>query len=307
MNIFNSSIISRLVLRDDTTSTDDSQYGYTPQEYVAIIFLALFGFSTMIHIGQAMHYRMWWLFPTAVLCGVTEVVGWGGRMWSSLAPENSTPFTIQISTTIMAPTPLLAASFMILSRIIHQLGTSYSRIPPKWYTIVFLPCDIIALTVQGVGGGMASSADDLAGANVGANVMLGGIAFQFAVIIGFSLLSIDFFIRYLRDRPVRSDSIERGELTWRLKIMLGALAFSTTTLFIRSIYRIVELIGGWRGHIIRTEKYFDILDGAMVVLAIYTLNFAHPGRLMEQPRPTKPEVLVLQSREDSSSKSQLLV
>ncbi len=26
----------------------------------------------------------------------------------------------------------------------------------------------------------------------------------------------------------------------------------------------------------------DVLDGAMVVLAIYTLNFAHPGHLLDR-------------------------
>jgi hypothetical protein len=40
-----------------------------------------------------------------------------------------------------------------------------------------------------------------------------------------------------------------------------------------SIYRIIELTGGWEGHIIRTEVYFNVLGGATVVLAIFTLNF----------------------------------
>jgi hypothetical protein len=38
--------LSRLVIRDDTTAADDEQYGYVPQEYVAIMFLALYGIST---------------------------------------------------------------------------------------------------------------------------------------------------------------------------------------------------------------------------------------------------------------------
>ena len=64
---------------------------------------------------------------------------------------------------------------------------------------------------------------------------------------------------------------------------------------IRSVYRTVELANGWDGVIISTERYFgtswhlfwlkyadnilliDWLDGAMVTIAIYTLNFIHPG------------------------------
>ncbi|KAJ7673857.1 RTA1 like protein-domain-containing protein [Mycena polygramma] len=289
-------------MRDDAPVGDDSQYGYVPQEAVAILFLALFGISTILHVGQATYFRLWWLFPTAALCGVGELIGWGARLWSSISPTASTPFTMQISCTIIAPTPLLAATFMIFARIVEQLGTSYSRLTPRLYTIIFLTCDIVALVVQGVGGGLASSATTLDGANQGARIMLGGIAFQFAVIIVFSTLAVDFMQRYLRDQPVRTDGNPRGVLALRLKFMLAGLAFSTTTLFIRSVYRIVELTGGWTGRIIRTEVYFNVLDGGMVVLAIFTLNFVHPGILLHRS-PSKTEVMKLESLNVSSEGS----
>jgi hypothetical protein len=53
----------------------------------------------------------------------------------------------RISTTIMAPTAVLAASFTILARIIHQLGTPYSRLTPKWCTLFELLWDERSLTV----------------------------------------------------------------------------------------------------------------------------------------------------------------
>ncbi|KAJ7738232.1 RTA1-like protein [Mycena maculata] len=277
-------MLSPLSIRDNnTTAADDAQYGYVPSQTIAIIFLALFGLSTLLHYGQAMYYRVWWLLPTATLCGIGELIGWSGRLWSSISPTASDPYMIQVSTTIIAPTPLLAASFMILSRVVLQLGTSYSRLTPKWFTIIFLPCDLTALVVQGVGGGIASAASDLAGANVGANIMLGGITFQFLVIIVFTLVAGDFLNRYLRDQPLRTDGSTRGALTARLKLMLSALAFSTLVLIVRSVYRIVELSTGWEGVVIHTQVYFDVFDAAMVVLAIFTLNVAHPGRLLLPP------------------------
>ncbi|KAJ7453396.1 RTA1-domain-containing protein [Mycena latifolia] len=304
-------VISQLALRDNTiVAADDEHYGYVPHESIAILFLALFGISTILHVAQATYYRTWWLLPTAALCGVAELLGWSGRLWSSITPIGDvvsgmmmffpcslstlapcllparlshpmgsaqvhchtiakTPFLIQISTTIMAPTPLLAANFIILSRLVQTLGTAYSWLTPKWYTILFLPCDIIALIVQGVGGGMASSAVDLAGANVGAHVMLGGIVFQFVAIIIFSTLASDFVLRYVRDRSFRArDLTPRGALTPRLKLMIAALAFSTTALIVRSVYRTIELANGWDSRIIHTEVYFNVLDGGMVVLQI---------------------------------------
>ncbi|KAG7442279.1 uncharacterized protein BT62DRAFT_1079400 [Guyanagaster necrorhizus] len=66
----------------------------------------------------------------------------------------------------------------------------------------------------------------------------------------------------------------------KIKYMIRALAFNTVCLIIREIYRTIELEDGWNGKIIHTQVYFNGFDGAMVILAIYTLNFAHPGRLI---------------------------
>ncbi|KAJ6622845.1 RTA1-domain-containing protein [Mycena sp. CBHHK59/15] len=285
MASFNPMSFTALYSRDDAqTIADDANYGYVPQESVAILFIVLFGISTILHIGQAIHYRMWWLFPTACLCGVGEIIGWSGRIWSSISPTLKDPFLMQITTTIISPTPLIAVNFILLTRIILRLGSQYSWITPHWYSIVFVSCDLIALVIQGIGGGMASSANDLANANIGAHVMLGGIVFQFVAIVVYTLLSAQYLWRYTKNKPVRSTSSIRATMDKNLKIMICALVFSTIVLFIRSIYRIIELATGWDGRIIHTEVYFNVLDGGMVVLAIFTMNFFHPGMFLESTR-----------------------
>ena len=122
------------------------------------------------------------------------------------------------------------------------------------------------------------------------------------------------------DKETNSDTTAqvRGTYTENLKRMAYALVFTTICLFIRyvpgyivsrnviylilsAIYRTIELSNGWNGRIISTQRYFsmfftvlllrhaylslvtDVLDGAMVVLAIYTFNLAHPGRLFAVP------------------------
>lgn len=270
-----------------------SPYGYIPTEYVCIIFIVLFGISTFAHTVEAALLRTWWLLPTACLAGALEVLGWAGRLWSSDNITGVQPFQIQITATILAPTPLVAANFIILGRIIARLGPTYSRLSPKWYTIVFLSCDIIALIVQGIGGGMASSA---AGSgrdpSLGGRVMLGGIAFQLVAIAVYAVCALEFYLRYLWDRPLHSvpkpihgdQDATRGPFTNRLKFMSVGLAFSTLCVFIRSIYRTIELADGWGGRIITTEVYFNVLDGAMIILAMYTLNVANPGFLLSEAK-----------------------
>jgi hypothetical protein len=45
----------------------------------------------------------------------------------------------------------------------------------------------------------------------------------------------------------------------KVKLMVVGLAFSTLVIYIRSIYRTVELTGGWSGRIIQTQVYFSTL------------------------------------------------
>ncbi|KIY69317.1 RTA1 like protein [Cylindrobasidium torrendii FP15055 ss-10] len=270
----------------------ETSYGYIPTQSTCFVFVVLFGISTALHLGQGVWYRMWWILPTIVLAGALECLGWAGRLWSSYSPLNDSAFMIQIVSIILGPTPLLAANFIILGALIRLLGPVYSRLGPRVYSIVFLSCDIISLIVQGAGGGIAASAEDgdVDGTKLGGNIMLAGISFQLAVIVIYSIVSGEFLWRYFTDRPLRAKAtngsqatlsgIYRGDLTMKLKVMLGALAFDLLVLFIRSVYRVIELQDGWNGRIITTEVYFNVLDGAMIILAMYTFNFAHPGLLL---------------------------
>ncbi|KAF7342589.1 RTA1-domain-containing protein [Mycena sanguinolenta] len=269
--------------------TVPSQYGYTPHEYVAIIFLVVFGMSTVLHIGQATRYRMWWLFPTACLCGIGEVIGWAGRLWSSFSPTLHKPFMIQIVSLVVSPTPLIAVNFVLLSWIVTQLGPCYSLLSPQWYTAIFLFSDIIALLVQAAGGSIAGSATTASKTQLGAHTMLGGILFQFAAMIIFCCTACDFFVRYFYDRPVKiRTSIDRAVLQTGTNHMICTVAFSTLVLFIRSIYRIIELASGWHSSFMLNELYFNVLDGMMVAFALVSLNFGHPGRLMGPRKPQSP-------------------
>ncbi|KAH6908124.1 RTA1 like protein-domain-containing protein [Coprinopsis sp. MPI-PUGE-AT-0042] len=268
-------------------SSDDNRYGYVPSLAAGIVFFVLYSLSTGAHIFQAIKWRTWFMFSTAVLCGVLEMVGWGGRIWAHYNPTGVPPFQMQIVATIVGPTPLLAANFIVFGRIIRHLGGAYSRLTPRWYTLIFCTCDVISLIVQAVGGAQAAQGETLEEANRGGRIMLGGIVFQLSILIIYCILAIEYCARNLRDRPVRllamkqsADFLTRGEMTKNIQLMLAALALNSTCLFIRAVYRTIELSDGWTGRIIRTQVYFIVLDGVMVTLALYTFNFAHSGQLL---------------------------
>ncbi|KAH9972123.1 RTA1-like protein [Lactifluus volemus] len=262
------------------------QYGYVPSEWASYIFLLLFGLSTFIHTIQASYFRLWFLLPTAVGCGFLQLIGWSARLWSSHDPFLKTPFTIQLKTLVVAPTLLLAANFILLGRVINRLGPQYSRLTPKLYAIIFLCFDVIALLVQAIGGSIATAAHTLKEEKLGTHITLGGVIFQLVSITLYSALATEFFIRYAQERPIRHGPGEdyRGKVDIPLKRMLYALVAMTVFIFLRTVYRTAQFADGSHGKITSTQWLFIVFDGAMITLAMVTLNIFHPGRLLENPQ-----------------------
>ncbi|TDL16654.1 hypothetical protein BD410DRAFT_777008 [Rickenella mellea] len=276
----------------------DSAYHYIPTKSICIIFLVLFGLSGLIHAFQAFYFRMRWLLATAFLACIGETAGWGARYWSSLTYGTpSAPFTIQICTTIISPTFLLAAMLTTVKNILKSMKTSY------WETKMHDKRidDIVCLVVQALGGGWASGAKD---PRPGADMMLGGIILQLVALITFNILGAEFLWRFYNEKPLKEapsvtysrssstsnvslkhSNVEKGNLNLiyspkRLQALIIGVVISNICLIIRGIYRTAELSDGFNGRIISTEIYFNLFDGAMVALATLTLNIMHPGYLL---------------------------
>jgi hypothetical protein len=134
---------------------------------------------------------------------------------------------------------------------------------------IFGTCDVVSLAVQAVGGALASIASTSVppgDTSTGTEIMVGGIIFQMVAVTVFSLLFILFLHRS-----------RHSNLPSRLKYLLGATSFATILIYVRSIYRTIELLQGWTGFLITHEIYFVILDGAMMVLVAGIFNLIHPA------------------------------
>lgn len=211
---------------------------------------------------------------------------------------------MQISTLIFSPSFLFAGLNICLGVIIRLRGQQYSRFHYKTYTLVFINCDLATLIVQAAGGGYAASAKTYEDAETGAKIMVGGVMVQAIIMVLYTLLLVDFVWHAQKKRPVRqlspfewlrcgrgrrskrsttltpaatpeikpepsqselveavSDSGSHGHIA----LQLSALCFATLVIFIRSIFRAVELLDGWTGPLVKNEKLFIALDGLMVV------------------------------------------
>ena len=190
---------------------------------------------------------------------------------------------MQIVCLTIAPAFLAAGIYLTLSRIVLVFGPENSRIKPLSYPRIFIPCDVMSLLLQAAGGGLASAASHSnKSPDTGDHIMVAGLAFQVLTLFVFILLCADFALRTLRRMRRMGDAATdpthaKLRASWTFRSFLGALALATLCIFIRSLYRVAELSEGWEGALIKNQKLFIGLEGAMVIVAVLSLNAFHPG------------------------------
>ncbi|KAK8861194.1 hypothetical protein IAR55_002013 [Kwoniella newhampshirensis] len=77
-----------------------------------------------------------------------------------------------------------------------------------------------------------------------------------------------------------SSSGGRTEDVKKVEKLLAGVAFASAMIFVRGIYRSIELAQGWTGYLITHEPYFIYLDGLPMVLCLAAFVVSHPGWLL---------------------------
>lgn len=254
-----------------------SLQGYRPALGVQIAFIALFGVSMLIHLAQGIRYHTWFFASMMALGCIGEMIGYGGRVLLYQNPFSFDGFIIEICCITISPVFFAAAIYVSLARVSNFLGPEACRFPVKIYVWVFVPCDIVSLILQSVGGALSSSS--VGSDKSGEYITLAGLAFQVFTLTVFTAMALDYLFRYISYR--KSQQVDqRRILSTRLEIF--GVFFSASILFIliRCCYRIAELGQGYSGSIFREEGLFIGLESVMVILAVFALNIAQPGTVL---------------------------
>ncbi|KAL8735525.1 MAG: hypothetical protein Q9166_000693 [cf. Caloplaca sp. 2 TL-2023] len=258
-----------------------------PSLAAGVVFVILFGIASTAHLAQTILSRRWWQF-VFVTGAVGELLGWIARTWASQCAYSPMAFKIQISTLIFSPAFFAAGIYIILGYIIHIYGPHTSPLSPKQYLWIFCTIDFCSLLLQAIGGGLASAASDKPDGDIkiGTNTMIVGIVFQLAANLVFAGLFASVVAKtYKKGKGILNTdelaiSQSHATTTKRLRILVAATTISTLALIVRGIYRSIELIQGWRGYLITTERYFIGLDGALMVIAVAVFVVANPHWLL---------------------------
>ncbi|KAJ4344130.1 hypothetical protein N0V95_006334 [Ascochyta clinopodiicola] len=253
-------------------------YGYFPSLGANAFFAAFFALCFIVQLVQGIRYKTWTYMIALCLGCFGEAVGYGGRLMMHNDPFADTGFMIQICCLIISPAFVAAGIYITLKHIVITFGPSWSRLRPAWYTYIFIVGDFVSLCLQGAGGGLASSGDDgSAMVDIGTDLMIAGVIFQVVILSIFGYFLTEYAIRTHRRRDQLSSESVALFNSKHFRCFMFAVGVAYLGIFVRCIYRIPELTGGWRSELMRNEAEFIVLEGVMIVISVGVLTIFHPG------------------------------
>ncbi|KAJ5778801.1 sphingoid long-chain base transporter RSB1 [Penicillium odoratum] len=265
----------------DTCPITEAYVYYVPSLAGNAFYLALFAIFLVIQLGLGIRYKTWGFLAGLFGGLVLEIIGYLGRVQLHNNPFVFSSYLEYLICLTIGPAFFSASIYICLGRIVVVYGEQISLLRPRTYTMVFVSCDLVSLILQAAGGAITSIADadqqDLA--QIGVHIMIAGLASQVASLVFFMVLCL----QYAWSVHKNSDSLNKAanmiELrnSFRWKAFLTGLFLATITIFIRSVFRVAELNGGFHSSLANNEILFMILEGAMIVIAILCLTVLHPG------------------------------
>ncbi|KAH6955884.1 RTA1 like protein-domain-containing protein [Ilyonectria sp. MPI-CAGE-AT-0026] len=260
-------------------------YRFEPSVAVNVLFIVLFGISSLLHGFQIWKTKTWYL-SALVAGGVAEFIGYIGRLMGAMEDPGCWtmgPYIMQNLLILIAPAFMAASIYMILGRIIELTeGEKYSLVRKQWLTKLFVMGDVTSLLFQSAGGGMMA----VASLNkTGEKVIVGGLFVQLIFFGGFIIVAAVFHRRMAAAPTARA-----SEPYVRWKQYLTTLYVTGVLILIRSIFRVVEFIQGNHGALMRSEAYVFVFDGLLMLIVLVWMNWFHPseiGLLLRGDEPVK--------------------
>ncbi|CUS21768.1 LAQU0S04e00342g1_1 [Lachancea quebecensis] len=288
------------------SSTEYSNYsGMVPNLAFNVCMAVIFGLLLVMQVGIGIWTKQWWFLVSFTFTCILEVLGYAGRASGHFDVYNVDTFLLQFITLTIAPVFTMAGIYYQLAKLIEVYGHRFAVIKnPMLYSYIFMACDIISLIVQAVGGGMAgSAAADHKDPASGDHVFVAGLAFQVASMSAFLILWFHLVYQIFVATRMQHTGAKRASLSlfrvpqeeidylyrpkfeflrlhpkrWVFTYFPWILTAASLLIFVRCIYRVIELAEGWSGNLITHEVYFIILDALMMSLATTLLTVCHPG------------------------------
>ncbi|ODV82807.1 hypothetical protein CANARDRAFT_204432 [[Candida] arabinofermentans NRRL YB-2248] len=262
----------------------DAYYGGNAPNFAGnLALLIVMSIFLIYHFVAGIYYKQWWFMSCWTIFLIMEVVGYIGRCISANDVYGYDPYVIQLVCLTIAPCFTMAGIYYLLAQLTVITSENLSNLKPMQYSLIFIIADVVSILIQAAGGGIAAGSSDESGNRLGANIMVGGIGVQVFSMAVFQLLWFTFLYKLYKIKQ-NNQQFEKLNPKYEyirnstlFKFIPYAISFSVLFVFVRSIYRLIELAQGWNGKLAITEIYFFTLESLMMCLATLCLTLCYPG------------------------------
>lgn len=293
---------------------EENLYGYDLNVGVNVFFFIIFTFLFLFNLFMVVRSRYHWYNVTFTAGYALEFLGFLGRVLSLVDNTNINFYLLQYICLTLSPAFIMAGVYFIFAQNVIVHGRQYSVLKPMWYSYFFVFTDVFSLVIQGLGGAMASVAlhnkDNTA---PGTWTMFGGVLFQVLAMTIFLVFWLEFISRLnFKDARVPenfSNLQKKTPINW-IKLWANvpsvhsykktylepsynpkyqgirarklvpyypfAISVAVILVYIRCIYRVVELKQGFSGYLMEHEVFIMVLDAMMIALAGFVFVPFHP-------------------------------
>lgn len=293
---------------------EENLYGEHLNRGGNIFYFVVFTLLALFFVGAVSRSRYHW-FNITFSCGfILEMLGFLGRVLAFTDNTNINFYLMQYVSLTIAAAFLMAGVYFLFAQNVVIHGRHYLVLKPMWYSYFFIFADVFSLLVQAIGGGMALAASSSnQDPKPGTWVMFAGMIIQVFSMTVFIVFWCEFLTRiYFHDsgnvtgdQPLK----KKGPVAW-LKLLLNTgsarkyklehldqfyntkyadirhrklvtyyplvISISVIFIYIRCIYRVVELKQGFDGYLATHEIFLMFLDALMIALVGFLFVAFHP-------------------------------
>ncbi|TGO80691.1 hypothetical protein BELL_0002g00130 [Botrytis elliptica] len=285
-----------------------SHYNYDPSFSAALAVGVLYSLAFFVTFFQWLRYNAG-AWAIMVVAAAMEGAGYIIRAISSKHVAEKSIYVAQTALIVLSPVLMAAACYIIFGRIIYHVVPKEARttkllwIPPRFITLIFVVCDILALLLQLIGVVRIisidiTSADAQSKLSKGKNIALAGLAIQMAcfglfsiIAIRFNLTSRRFTSEFQRRITLPNDSeskdekyvmIDRAEkkLKPNWQALLHVVNITCVLILIRSVFRMVDFALGRTGYTEEHEWCVYVFDALPIFPCVALFNYWHPAKYL---------------------------
>lgn len=293
---------------------EENLYGEYLNRGGNVFYLVLYSLFTVFFVGAAVRSEYHW-FNITFICGfVLETLGFLGRILSFGDDTNVNYYLMQYVSLTLAAAFFMAGIYFLFAQNVVIHGRQYLVLKPMWYSYFFICADVTSLVVQALGGGVAlAETNSHKSGATGSWIMFGGMITQVASMTIFIVFWCEFLTRVyfkeshrvLVDHPLKT----KGVKSW-LKCFLNtksarnykmlvldqfynpkyqqmrqrklttylplAISVAVLAIYIRCMYRVVELKQGLNGYLASHEVYLMVFDALMIGIVGSVFVVFHP-------------------------------